>query len=36
VTGRKLYEDFLYLHGRYVRSVLYGIGNQTSSCERTA
>ena len=33
VTGRKLYEDFLYLHGRYVRSVLYGAGNQKSEGE---
>jgi predicted nucleotidyltransferase len=24
VRGRKSYEDFLYLHGRYVKSVLYG------------
>lgn len=24
VMGRKLYEDFFYLHSRYVRSVLYG------------
>jgi len=24
IKGRKFYEDFLYLHKRYVKSVLYG------------
>ena len=24
IKGRKTYEDFLYLHNRYVRSVVYG------------
>jgi len=24
ISGRKRYEDFIYLHNRYVKSVLYG------------
>jgi uncharacterized protein len=28
IQGRKLYEDFLYLHRNYVRSVLYGKTDQ--------
>ncbi len=27
IKGRKTYEDFLYLHNRYVRTVLYGREN---------
>lgn len=27
IKGRKLYEDFLHLHRRYVRMVLYGVRN---------
>jgi len=30
VKGRKSYEDFLYLHNRYVKSVLYGGTNGQS------
>ena len=30
VKGRKFYEDFLYLHNRYVKSVLYGGTNGQS------
>ena len=30
VKGRKSYEDFLYLHNRYVKSVLYGVTNGQS------
>ena len=33
--GRKLYEDFLYLHRRYVNSVLYGeLNGQSMLIER--
>jgi hypothetical protein len=31
ITGRKTYEDFLYLHNRYINSVLYGKKNGQSS-----
>ena len=31
VKGRKFYEDFLYLHKRYVKSVLYGDENGRSN-----
>ncbi len=25
ISGRKRYEDFIHLHNRYVKSVLYGV-----------
>ena len=31
IRGRKSYEDFLYLHKRYVRKVLYGGKNISGS-----
>jgi len=27
ISGRKRYEDFIHLHNRYVKSILYGAGN---------
>lgn len=27
ISGRKRYEDFIHLHNRYVKSVLYGAGH---------
>jgi len=33
IKGRKLYEDFLYLHRNYVRSVLYGKADHAEQSE---
>jgi len=27
ISGRKRYEDFIHLHNRYIKSVLYGAGH---------